>query len=165
MTHTRIPVSIVVALLTGAAVLGGPASAGSSAHEQVQRFTLYSANIDNKDAPLLVQASGPITGVGSAKTKDDVPGTTIPLTFTFPSGKIFLTSHDDFNWKPDPRTCTATVHSTGTYTVTGGTGAFRGAGGHGTFVERGAGIGSRDSSGKCLQKFKLNYVIADLTGS
>lgn len=164
MPKTSTCLIIVLALAALSAAL---AAAGSAAPTRVatQRFAIYSANIDNKDAPLLVQATGPITAIGSAKANDDAPGTAVPLTFSFPDGKVFLKAIDPFNWKPDLAACTATEHSTGTYTISGGTGSYRGISGHGTFVEHGAGIGVRDKNGHCLQKFALNYVIAYATSS
>jgi hypothetical protein len=157
--------SFVVALLTAAGMLATAAHARQGAHAVPQRFTVYSANVDNKDTPLLVQATGRIAAIGTATAKEDARNNMVPLTFVFPKGKVFVTAHDRFVWKPDPRTCTATEHSSGSYRVTGGTGAYRHASGRGRFVERGAAIGARGSDGACLQKFKLNYVIANFTGA
>jgi hypothetical protein len=75
-----------------------------------------------------------------------------------------MKSVDPFRWLPDLASCTATEHSVGTWTFTGGTGAYRGITGHGTFVEHGAGVGVR-AHGACQQKFALNYVVATATGT
>jgi hypothetical protein len=156
-------VVVLLALVGVAAVLGAAGSAAST-RSAPQRFVLYSANINSKDAPMLVQATGPITAIGSAVANDDAPGNSVPLTFTFPKGKLFLKARDNFNWKPDLASCTATESSAGTFIITGGTGSYRGMTSHGTYVEHGAAIGARDAHGRCLQKFKLNYVTATLLG-
>jgi hypothetical protein len=145
----------------GAEELANARPAG--AQQLPQRFTIYTATIANKDAPWLVEATGPISGVGLV-TAGAAPGNTAPLTLALPKGKVFLSARGDFRWKPDFATCTATRDIRGTYTITGGTSAYRSAAGKGTLSEHGAGIGVRSSSGKCLQKFKVNYVTVVLTG-
>jgi hypothetical protein len=156
--------SIILAFAALGSLLAATGGAAST-RRTTQQFVVYSANIDNKDAPLLVQAAGPIKAIGFARSSDDARGTTVPLTFSFPKGKIFLKAVDAFNWNPDLATCTATEHSAGPYTITGGTGAYHGIRGHGTFIEHGAAVGARDTSGHCLQKFKLNYVLATMTSA
>jgi hypothetical protein len=136
----------------------------AGAQQLPQRFTIYSANIASKDAPMLVEATGPISGVGLV-TATAATGNTVPLTLSLPKGKVLLSAQGDFGWKPDFATCTATRDIRGTYTITGGTGAYRSATGKGTFREQGAGIGVRSSSGKCLERFKVNYVTVVLTGT
>jgi hypothetical protein len=149
-----------LALLVAVFVAAAHATTSAS-----QRFTLYSGNVASRDTPLVVEGTGAISGIGSATAKDDGPRTTVPLTLTFPKGKLFLVSHDPFRWIPNLSTCTATESSRGTYAITGGTAAYRGARGSGTFVEHGVGIGVRDARGACQQKFRVNYVVAKLTGT
>jgi hypothetical protein len=153
--------AVIAAVLLSLVALASAEPAG--AQQVPQRFTIYSANIANKDAPMLVAASGPISGIGLVTTSD-APGA-VPITLALPKGKVFLSAQGDFRWKPDFATCTATRDIRGTYTITGGTGAYRSATGKGTFREHGAGIGARSSSGKCLQRFKVNYVTVVLTGT
>jgi hypothetical protein len=155
---------LVLALTACALALAAAASAASGGAKAV-RFTLYSANVRGKDTPLLVRGRGAIAAVGTAVAKDESKSTTVPLTFTFPNGKLYVQSVDPFRWVPDLATCTATVTSHGTWTVTGGTGAYANARGRGTFVESGAGIGVRDAKGRCRQQFALNYVAAEMSGS
>jgi hypothetical protein len=161
VNQTTRRVSIILALITAAVGIAAASSAAST-RAAPQRFVLYFANINNKDAPLLVQATGPITAIGHATSNDDATGTTVPLTFSFPKGKLFVKAHVAFDWKPDLVTCTATRHGTGSYSITGGTGSYRGITAHGTYVEHGAAIGASNKNGRCLQKFKLNYVVANL---
>lgn len=150
------------ALLTLAVAAAGWAGGTGS---QPQLFTVYSANVADRDAPTLVEGSGAIHGIGSATAKDDSTSTTVPLTFSFAHGKLFLRARDVFSWKPDPATCTATEDSRGPYRIVGGTGAYRGATGGGTFVEHGAAIGVRAANGTCVHRFRINYVVATLRGT
>ncbi len=135
-------------------------AAGSTGH--AVRFTLYSANVDNKDTPLLIRATGAVNAIGSATSNDDAKGSTVPLVFTFPKGKIYATVRAHFNWVPDLATCTATRHGTGPFTITRGTGSYHGITGRGHYLETGAAIGARTATGHCAQRFKLNYVVAQL---
>jgi hypothetical protein len=129
------------------------------------QFTLYSANVQNRDIPLLVQAKGAFSGVGTAIAKDDAPGASVPLLLRFRNGTLSLKVIDPFRWQANVETCTATERSTGTWSITGGTGAYLRMTGHGTFDEHGAGVGSRNASGACQQKFALNYVVAAAVGT
>lgn len=157
---------LAITLLPIAAAIGLAAGASSASPKQLpERFTIYSANVANKDMPELMQATGPISGIGTAKPNDDAPGNTVPITVTLAKGKVFMAARGaNFQWKPNLKTCTATAVNRGTYTISGGTGAYRGATGGGTFHEHGAAIGARGRDGACLQKFKLNYVVATLHG-
>jgi hypothetical protein len=162
-------VSIRATRLTGlsAVIAAGAvallAAGAPAAAESPQRFTIYSATVVDKEAPMLVEATGPISGVGLVQVGTP-RGMTIPVTLAFPKGKVLLSARGNFGWKPDFATCTATRDVRGTYAITGGTGAYRGAAGQGTLSEQGAGMGVRSPSGKCLQKFKVNYVVVRLTG-
>ena len=49
--------------------------------------------------------------------------------------------------------------------ATGGTGIYAGISGGGRYVETGAAIGVRAANGGCQQRFKVNYVVARLTGA
>jgi hypothetical protein len=156
--HFR-PISIACAL---AVILGAVPASAASGREVT--FTLYSANIDNRDTPMLISAAGAVHAIGSATSKDDVKGSHVPLVFTFPGGKIYATARVSFNWIPDQATCTASRHGRGTFTITGGSGIYRGIAGGGHYLETGAAIGVRAPGGGCERRFKLNYVVAHLRG-
>lgn len=157
--HLRLTV-LACLLIVAAAALPASGSTGKAV-----AFTLYSANVNNKDMPMLIRATGAVHGVGSASSNDESKGSTVPLVFTFPQGKIYATVRVSFNWAPDLATCTATRHGTGPFTITRGTGMYRGITGRGHYVETGAAIGVRAPNGGCEQRFKLNYVVAQLTGT
>jgi hypothetical protein len=141
------------------------ATAAAGPRGEQLRISIYSANVRMKDTPMLVQAVGAFDAIGTAIAKDETRGPTVPLTLRFRNGTVFMKSVDPFRWQPDLGSCTATEHSVGTWRITGGTGAYRGLTGHGTFVEHGAGIGVRSTTGACLQRFALNYVLATATGT
>ncbi len=151
-------------LLTCALVAAAAVPAFASPGRPVA-FTLYSANVNNKDMPMLIRATGAVHAIGSATSNDDAKGSTVPLVFTFPKGKVFATAQVHFNWVPDLAACTATRHGTGRFTITHGTGVYSGITGTGRYVETGAAIGVRAPNGGCEQQFKLNYVIAQLHGT
>jgi hypothetical protein len=157
--HLRLT-SLACALVAAAAAVPAFASPGRAV-----AFTLYSANVDNRDMPMLIRATGAVHAIGSATSDDDAKGSTVPLVFTFPKGKVFATAHVHFNWVPDLATCTATRHGAGRFTITHGTGIYSGITGTGRYVETGAAIGVRAPNGGCKQEFKLNYVIARLHGT
>lgn len=157
-------VRLTLLTCTLVAVLAAALPAAGSTGRAVS-FTLYSANVANKDVPMLIRATGAVNAIGSATADDDAKGSTVPLVFTFPKGKIYAAAHVDFNWAPDLATCTATRHGAGTFTITRGTGVYHGITGRGTYVEDGAGIGVHAPNGGCEQRFKLNYVIAHLTAT
>jgi hypothetical protein len=154
---------------TAAATLGLAApiienGSEASAATQSQHFVLYSGNHNGKDLVDVLRASGPIHGVGTAHANDAATGP-VPLYVSLPAGTLLIKAKDNFQWKPNLSACTATVRSTGTYRLVKGTGAYRGMTGNGTFVETGAGVGVRAADGSCEQKFKINYVIARMTGN
>jgi len=147
-------------VVAAAAALSASGSTGRAVS-----FTLYSANVDNKDMPLLIRATGAVNAIGNATSNDDAKGSTVPLVFTFPKGKIYATVRAHFNWVPDLATCTATRHGTGPFTITHGTGIYHGITGRGHYAENGAAIGARAATGDCQHRFKLNYVVAQLRGT
>ncbi|HET7044937.1 MAG TPA: hypothetical protein VFI37_08825 [Gaiellaceae bacterium] len=153
---------ILLACMLVAAAVALPAS---GSNRRAVSFTLYSANVGNKDMPMLISATGAIHAIGSAASNDDVKGSTVPLVFTFPKGKIYATVRVTFNWVPDLATCTATRHGTRPFTITGGTGIYHGITGRGHYLESGAAIGVHATNGDCEQRFKLNYVVARLSGT
>jgi hypothetical protein len=72
-------------------------------------------------------------------------------TFVFPGGTVKVkhtngTGPQSFN----PKTCLLQVTLRGTYTITGGTGKYKGISGHGTFTAQILGIGAK-SKGSCSQ--------------
>ena len=87
--------------------------------------------------------------------------------FAFPNGTVSVkhspgTGTHSFN----PKTCLATVNLHGTYTYTGGTGAYAGITGTGTYKMSILAVAAR-SGGKCSQSLPLvaYHQIVDATGT
>jgi hypothetical protein len=147
----RVSAAIVAASL-GAVALSATAQAqttGASASGR-ERFTLIFSGFNGAERPTTVIASGPITGVGTESQVAE-PNGTLDLTFSFPNGQVYGTVfNDNFNLRLDLKKCLARPHETGEWSITGGTGAFAGATGHGTLTGNGIVIGARSPSGQCL---------------
>jgi hypothetical protein len=62
---------------------------------------------------------------------------------------VTFTAPERFDWKPDRARCLAHANGGGTFTITGGTGAFAGARGKGTFTAVGTAFAQRSRTGAC----------------
>lgn len=167
----RVAAVLVVALaaLAAANVLDAAAGIGAFGSKPLpQRFTLFTASVRGKDVPVVVQAAGPISGLGTETQteKNTSNGQVNYAVLRFANGTVRFVAPEKFAWKPDFRTCSATASGGGTFTITGGTGAYRGATGKGTFTSHGVMIGARDPHGNCLPKAQptVNYVTVTLVG-
>jgi hypothetical protein len=175
MTPVRIrpaAAALAVALTALAAtnLLDAATAIGASGSKPLpQRLTLFSASVRGKDAPIVVQAAGPIRGLGieTQTEKNTANGQINYATLHLPNGTVRLVAPEKFVWRPDFRSCSATASGGGTFTITGGTGAYRRASGKGTFTSNGVMIGARDSHGNCLAKTQptINYVTVTLIGT
>ena len=82
------------------------------------------------DGPTNIVAAGPVTGVGVDKTIGDTRDRLV-----FDDGALVVdhkAAKTDAHF--DPATCVTHVVESGTYTVVGGTGAYRHARGNGTYM-------------------------------
>jgi hypothetical protein len=150
MHHSRIraprPSLAVLAIVLLGAFLVVPSSAtagdGHGGHSRIQRFTFLGTDPSREGTPATVVANGPIHAKGTdaviSETKD---------VLTFPDGTISLT-HDPKSASEgfDPATCTFRFTERGTYKVTGGTGAYAGATGHGKYRVKGIGVGCDENA-------------------
>jgi len=139
----RLPKRSVIALtLTLVAMLVVPSAAAGdpdghhSHHSHVERFLLITADPNSTD-------NQPVLGFGPihAKGVDHVVSDTADV-FEFPAGSLSVThaakATHDFS---DPVTCLFKFTERGTYEITGGTGAYAGASGHGSYRVVGKAIG------------------------
>lgn len=163
---------LAFALALAAAIVAGTAAASGAARAKPvpQRFTLLSANVGGKDVPMAVEAAGQINGIGTeTQTDKETPGgQTNYATLHFAHGTVRLRAPEQFGWKANLRTCTATASGGGRFTIEGGTGAYRGATGKGSFTAHGILIGARSKSGKCLGENAppaANYVTVKAVGT
>ena len=116
------------ALLAAAAIAAlattATAVAATSTPSGIEHWTVESTNPVSATAVLI--ARGPLT----------VGGTINLVTghVTLPGGTLRLAHKQSWGTQgQNPRTCLATVTSSGTYQVTGGTGRYKGVHGHGTY--------------------------------
>ena len=163
----RQPISLItlaLAISVGAATV---ATASTTTSSRGERFTLSGATIRGVDRPLRVTAVGPITGSGTVQDKDGAARHDT-LVFHLANGTVTLTANEtSIAAHPDFHTCTAKIVAHGTFTITGGTGAFHLVKGNGTFTRHTSIIGGRNSSGACLPKNaspKAVYNTVTMTG-
>lgn len=165
LAGTAATLTLAVLLVAATAAL---AAAGSQT--QQQRFLLYTANVRGSDAPVVVEASGAINGLGSETQteRETARGQINTVTLHLARGTIRLLAPERFAWKPDLVSCSATANGGGSWKITGGSGAYRGLSGHGTFTSHGVLLGARNAKGACLGEKAppaVNYVAVTLTGT
>ena len=127
---------ILIALFT--AVPAASAAARHRHHSHVEHFLVVTSDPSPSAVPF-ISATGPIHARGT----DTVLSSTRDV-FTFPKGSLSVTHH--MNKKSvrnsyDPVTCTFRYTERGTYRVTGGTGSYAHARGHGRYAVRLISIG------------------------
>ena len=123
MTMKRVTV-LLAAGVAALAVTGATAAAASSASSGTEHWIVESTNPVSATATLI--ARGPLT----------IGGTINLVTghVKLPGGTLTLSHHQVRGEQGEsPRTCLATVISSGTYKVTGGTGRYRHVTGHGSY--------------------------------
>jgi hypothetical protein len=139
---------IAGAVVTGTAVLaltGAASGSGASGTSGTEHFSFMSTNVGSDKFSVI--ATGVFTAGGTATP---LAGTN---TLKFPNGTIDVTSKR--KGKPryfaDTKTCYESVFQKGTYTVVGGTGAYKGIAGSGKFTLTIRQIGP-SRNGKCNTK-------------
>ncbi len=124
-------VAVIVVML---ASLGTNASAATNN----QHFTVVGTG---QLEQLKVIASGVINTLGAdnpLEDKEDPEAGTLTLRdeFVFPDGSLFVTASGPIRYSFDERTCIRSNTFHGTYRITGGTGAYAGFTGGGTYSGR-----------------------------
>jgi hypothetical protein len=117
-----------------------------------QTFVITAHQLDGTGR---VVAVGPFNGAGEYRLLNqqaNPDGTSTDTDeFDLPDGKVFFTDTYTVVLRPAGESCTWLIQIEGTYTVTGGTGAFTGVTGGGTFTASGVFVAARDEAGNCLQ--------------
>ncbi len=138
--------AVSVAVLTSAIVMlggfAGPASATRAGG--TQRFTIILTGPTGG----LVLARGAFTAAGR-DVENQTSATTGTSAFTFADGTITASHTDDPGGRSsfNPAACVGRFSATGTFVVTGGTGAYAGISGHGTYRVHGFFIEARTPTG------------------
>ena len=160
--------AVAAGAATGATSIGG----ASAATPLPQQLTLSFLTIGGKDEPVHVSARGPISGVGTeTQTQRETPeGQVNYVTLHFKDGTVSLVAREKYGVRLNRRACTGTPTGDGTFTITGGTGAYQGASGKGTLTVGGLVMAQRTKTGRCLgertpRSNTVFYVKVKLTGT
>jgi len=129
--------------------------ASAQPNSAVERFTILKTD----DAGGRVVATGAFSAVGT-----DTANNASNDTFRFPNGTVVLShteteDHASF----DPVTCVGRVSGHGSYTITGGTGAYAGIKGHGTSTFRLTVVAAHTSQG-CGEEPVAQVNVVQLVG-
>jgi len=131
--------------------LAAPASAAPapvSAHPAAtgtEHFQLVATATTSRTGHAI--AYGVVTG---AATVDHMGKDAAKFVFSNGSFKLSYKSGTGGTHSLNAKTCLAQVSQPGTYTISGGTGKYKGISGHGTFTFRLLAIGAKNSQGKCV---------------
>lgn len=158
-------------LVAGVALVGasGPGLAATTGAETFRTITYGNTPPNTRR----VFGIGPINGAGTEKLLGMQPlpngSTQVKLEWDFPAGNVFVTmvSFQNFQGDPVPPTCEATANVSGTYTITGGTGAYAGVSGGGTVTGVGQVFAVYDPVTKTCSEDQANLFLNQktLTGS
>lgn len=134
---------IIVSAGTIAASADPVAASHSAAATATEHFQMMQTSATSSKAGLIAYGRFTAHGIDRSGNKVD--------TFVFPNGTVKVAhsagkGSQNFN----PRTCMFTIREHGTYRLEGGTGAYRGIAGGGSYQLRILALGAR-SGGKCTQ--------------
>ena len=144
--------AVMAAVMLAVTVLGSQETV--LAETDRQRFHItYAGPFDPTNPPARkLTAVGPIEGRGIDLLISQGPGPE-PNTFesagqmVFPEGTLFLAYTGTFEFRFNAHACRATTTVSGDWVITGGTGAYTGATGQGTFKGRNILTGERTPDG------------------
>jgi hypothetical protein len=116
-----------------------------------QHITLSSVTVHGADKAMHAVATGRIHAAGSFTGSDtQEPGRDL-ITLRFRNGTVTLSGNEQSTkMTPDLRSCTAKGIGRGTFAITGGTGAYDGISGSGTYTRHTSIVGARSAAGACL---------------
>jgi hypothetical protein len=141
--HRLLAAAATVVASAALALTGLSAAGASPAVSGTEHLQIMSTSATSSTAPVIVYGVVTAAGVDHQGNNTD--------TFKFANGS-FKVKHSagkgtqNFN----PKTCLAQIAEHGTYTISGGTGAYKGISGHGTYHFSILGI-AKKVKGKCSQ--------------
>jgi hypothetical protein len=143
----------VVGTVTVAAMLAvgaiGVSMAGADTSQSFRTITYGTTPPGHR---LVVATAGPIVGSGTETLLNPAPEGAAFLKWSFPAGDVFVTLTSTQNFPeapPVPPTCKVTATISGTYQITGGTGAYAGVTGSGTVTGTGTVFALDRTTGQC----------------
>jgi len=129
-----------------AATIGVTGAVAASASTMTEHFSIVSTSATSNVRSVI--ATGAFTAGGT-----DISGNTVDK-MQFPGGNLTVTHKGPVKVTTNPKTCLVTETGTGTYSVSGGTGIYRGISGSGTFKLSVMLVEGRSSGGKCSMNVK-----------
>jgi hypothetical protein len=141
--HRLLAAAATVVASVALALTGLSAASASPALSGTEHLQIMSTSATSSTAPVIIYGVVTAAGVDHQGNNTD--------TFKFANGS-FKVKHSagkgtqNFN----PKTCLAQIAEHGTYTISGGTGKYKGISGHGTYHFTILGI-ARKVTGKCSQ--------------
>jgi hypothetical protein len=143
LARLLVPLTAVLGILAAG---GGAGAATGNEH-----FTLSSTTVEGVDHAVRVVAVGAVHATGTFSAKENNGSSRDLITLHFAKGTITLAGHElKTSMVPNLRACTAKGTGRGTFTITGGTGAYTGITGRGTYLRHTSIVGARDKNGTCL---------------
>jgi hypothetical protein len=152
MNATAIRGGLIALAASGATILPLiTASRATGRTPGAERITISGKTVGDKASPNKVRLVGPIHGTGTMGLRSSPDNRVDHMTLRLHHGSIYLVAIEkSFAVHPNPSQCNATATGQGTFTITGGTRAFRGTRGHGTYKRHAVLVGSRSPDGTCL---------------
>ncbi len=140
MKGLRVWAALGASVLAAAGFLTPAAAGAAGGAAPIEHIVGLQNNPQSNGGFAVVIGNGPIHAHG----RDVVVNQHVDR-FVFPKGSITIKHRNTTgqHQRFDPVTCYGTFHQRGVYRVTGGTGAYSGARGHGKFRVRGAFFGCR----------------------
>jgi hypothetical protein len=140
--------ALTIAGLTATIALVAVASGATGRNAAAERLVV-TGDSAKPSSTIHVRAGGPISGRGTVTIKSS--GRVDHTTLHLPKGTVRLNAiEQSFVVHPDPTKCLAVSTGRGTFKIIGGTKAFRGVSGHGTYRRRTTIVGARSAGGACL---------------
>ena len=146
--HTRFAPTAGVAALIASAAFATPADATAG----TQSWVMNGPTVQGADHTVRIAAAGPLRGAGvlTQEFEETEGGDIVHAVWHLPHGTVTADAVEDFGVDFHPTSCRGTATASGTWVISGGTGAYAGATGHGTFTGSGTIVGTRDDHGRCL---------------
>lgn len=154
-------IGVATGIALGVVGLAGPAAAQTSGGNN-ENFTVIFSGSGN--APGQVIATGAFNGVG----KDVQLGgeNSNRDKFVFPGGTLFASETDNGGTQSfNPTSCVGKFTDSGTFTITRGTGEFKGVTGSGTYRLKGTFVADRNPDGSCSEQGGTSVIVIKATGN